>query len=340
MKYTYITALLGFVIIGCQDTIESKLPAIKPNVITEKTKFDSDDPAIWVNPKNPENSIVFGTDKQTDGAIYAFNLKGEIIEDKTIRNVARPNNVDVEYGFALNDSVQVDVLAYTEREKHQIRLFTVPDMKPIDGGGFKVFENETELDFKSPMGISLYKNKETNKLYAFVSRKTGPDGSYIHQYEIIVNSKGNPTAQLVREFGSFSGIKEIEAIAVDDKNGFVYYSDEQHCIKQYYADPEKGNKELACFGQGDFYDDTEGIAILHQANGESLIIVSDQGRGQFNIYNGESLNLEKQVNLSTLETDGCDVVATPLNAVFPNGLFVAMNDNKDFYFYDLNKILQ
>ncbi|WP_306420538.1 phytase [uncultured Tenacibaculum sp.] len=45
------------------------------------------------------------------------------------------------------------------------------------------------------------------------------------------------------------------------------------------------------------------------------------------------------VNLSTLETDGCDVTTLDLGEKFPSGLFVAMNDDKNFFFYDLHKIL-
>jgi len=32
------------------------------------------------------------------------------------------------------------------------------------------------------------------------------------------------------------------------------------------------------------------------------------------------------------------VVTVPLNDTFPNGMFVAMNDEKNFYFYDLGKL--
>ena len=59
----------------------SQLPAIAPDVITEKTPNDTDDPAIWINPDDASKSIVFGTDKETNGGIYAFDLDGKIIED-------------------------------------------------------------------------------------------------------------------------------------------------------------------------------------------------------------------------------------------------------------------
>ncbi|MEX0316248.1 MAG: phytase, partial [Allomuricauda sp.] len=227
-----LLSIIGF--ISCNN--KSTLPPIHPDIITETTINDTDDPAIWVNPDDASKSIVFGTDKETSGGIYAFDLDGKIIKDKSILNIKRPNNVDVEYGFQLNDSVSVDILAFTEREKQQIRVFSVPDMKPLDGGGFPVFEDETNMEQKLPMGISLYKSPQDSSVYAIVGRKTGPDGSYLYQYKLDSDSTG-VSSNLVRKFGAFSGQKEIEAIAVDDEKGLIYYSDEGVCIRKYYAEP-------------------------------------------------------------------------------------------------------
>lgn len=43
---------------------------------------------------------------------------------------------------------------------------------------------------------------------------------------------------LVRKFGTWSGKKEIESVAVDDELGFIYYSDEGVGVRKYAADPE------------------------------------------------------------------------------------------------------
>jgi len=336
MKQIRILLFLSILVLSCKQQAP-KLPAIAPDIITEKTPNDTDDPAIWIHPDDPSKSIVFGTDKETNGGIYAFGLDGKIIPEKSIKNMERPNNVDLEYGFQLNDSVAVDILAFTEREKQQFRLFSVPDMQPLDGGGFPVFEDETNLEQRLPMGISLYKSPKDSSIYAIVGRKTGPSGSYLYQYKLEMDSTG-VKANLVRKFGSFSGKEEIEAIVVDDEQGFVYYSDEGVCIKKYYAEPSMGNEEIACFGGEHFLRDIEGIAIAAYPKGEGFIIVSDQQRGQFNIFSRKDNRFIKAVNLSTTETDGCDVVTVPLSNAFPNGLFVAMNDQKDFYFYDLGKL--
>ncbi|WP_424003162.1 phytase [Maribacter sp. IgM3_T14_3] len=334
MKNISYLLVLTIVMVSCR---QSRLPKIIPDVITEFTLNDTDDPAIWVNPKNPAESIVFGTDKKTNGAIYAFDLNGKIIQDKTIRDIQRPNNVDIEYGFQLNDSTVTDILVFTEREKQQIRMFSVPDMKPLDGGGFKVFEDEELEENRLPMGVSLFKSPKDATVYAIVGRKTGPADGYLYQYTLIADSLG-VTSNYVRKFGKFSGVKEIEAIAVDDENGFVYFSDEGVCIKKYHAEPSMGNEEISCFGGEYFDEDIEGIAIASYTDGHGYLIVSNQQKGEFNIFDRETNAYITTVNLSTTATDGCEAVTVPLNDTFKNGLFVAMNDEKNFYFYDLKRL--
>ncbi|MCL6293791.1 phytase [Gaetbulibacter sp. 2012CJ34-3] len=309
---------------------------IRRQVATEKTIYDTDDPAIWINPNDASKSIVFGTDKNTNGAIYAFDLDGKIIEDKTIRGLKRPNNVDLEYGFKLNDSVKTDVIAFTERENKQIRLFSVPDMKPLDQGGFKVFEDAKIPEGNLPMGIALYKSPVTKKLYAIVGRKTGPKKGYLYQY-LLTSERLGVKAKLIRKFGAFSGQKEIEAIAVDDTEGYVYYSDEGACIRKYYAEPEKGDKELACFGGEFFKDDIEGIAIAKYED-RGFLIVSNQQAHTFNIFDLKTNAFVKELNLGTVETDGCDVTTANLGDKFPNGLFVSMNNKRNFFYHDLSKL--
>lgn len=334
MRTYFAFVIVAMILASCN---RSNLPAISPDIITEKTPNDTDDPAIWINRENPAESIVFGTDKETNGGVYAFDLQGKMIPAKSIKNIQRPNNVDIEYGFALNDSIKVDILVFTEREKQQIRLFSVPDMKPLDRGGFPVFEDATGFEENLPMGIALYKSPKDGIVYAIVGRKTGPLEGYLYQYMLKSDSLG-VGMELVRRFGKYSGQKEIEAIAVDDENGYVYYSDEGVCIRKYYAEPSRGNTEISCFGGDYFLEDIEGIAIATYDNGRGYIIVSNQQKGEFNIFSRDSNVFIKAVNLSTTETDGCEVVTFPLNNTFSGGLFVAMNDTKEFYFYNLGKL--
>lgn len=338
MKIKYLKTYVIFagfgIVLSCQTNI---LPEILPDIITEKSLHDTDDPAIWINYQSPEQSIVFGTDKDTDGAIYAYDLNGKIIESKTIRGLKRPNNVDIRQGVKINDSVSVDIMAFTEREREQIRIFSVPDMRSLDNGGFPVFTDETNPEFRLPMGISLYKSPKDGSLYTIVGRKDGPKEGYLYQYKIeYIDDKVSLT--LIRNFGNYSGKKEIEAIAVDDALGFVYYSDETFGIRKYYAEPDMGNAEISVFGGDTFKRDNEGIAIVALEGNKGYIVVSNQQAETFNVFSRDTNEFIKEINLSTKQTDGCDVVSLPLNNTFKSGLFVAMNNEQNFFFYDLAKL--
>ncbi len=318
---------------------DTVLAEVKPAVITEPVLFDSDDPAIWLNPQNPAQSLVIGTDKNEQGALYVFNLEGKIIPDKVVRGLKRPNNVDIVYGLVL-DGKPTDIAVTTERMTHRLRMFSLPDMKPVDHGGLEVFSGETGSEYRDLMGIAIYSAKDGKK-YAVVGRKNGPlTGGYLWQYLLGDDGTGQVKATLVRKFGEYSGKKEIESIAVDNELGYIYYSDEQAGVRQYYADPELGNKQLALFATTGFKADHEGISIYKLTATTGYILVSDQGANRFQVFSREgsksnpfSHPLLKVVPVAARQSDGSDVVALPLNQKFKHGLFVAMSDDKTFHFY-------
>jgi 3-phytase len=329
--------LLNF--ISCtRNGSDSTLEKIEPVVVTEKVKYDTDDPAIWIHPTDKSASLIIGTDKDPDGALYVFDLNGYIIPEKTVPNLKRPNNVDVEYGLKL-DGQSVDIAVTSERLTNSIRVLKVPEMVFIDNGGLPVFENQT---LRAPMGIALYKRPSDGAIYAIVGRKEGPTQGYLWQYRLQDDGTGRVRAEKLREFGQWSGKKEIEAIAVDDELGFVYYSDETVGVRKYHADPdaENADQELALFATSGFKDDHEGISIYDSGNGKGYILVSDQQANEFHLYTrGGSVNdphdhqLVQVVHLSTTESDGSEVTSVPLLPKFPKGLFVAMSDDKTFHYY-------
>lgn len=311
--------------------------ALKPTVTTEVVPNDTDDPAIWVNPADSTQVIVIGTDKhEKTGGLYAYDMDGKIINK--VVPLDRPNNVDIAYGLNFAGK-KVDVAVVTERGTNKIRVFSLPELKPLDNGGIPVFEGETE---KSPMGIALYTQADSagNKIYAVVGRKTGPTGRYLFQYEL-QDKDGVVVGNKVREFGSFLGGKEIEAIAVDNELGYVYYSDEGHGIHKYYADPAKGNEELAVFGLKDFKEDHEGIAIYKTSDSTGYIIASNQQNNSFNIYPREGDKGDPnqytriaEVPVSAIECDGADAISMPIGSKFPKGMLVAMSNGMVFHYYD------
>ncbi|WP_159477413.1 phytase [Dyadobacter sp. 3J3] len=318
---------------------ENEISVVEPLFVTDTVAHDSDDPAVWINPQDPAQSLILGTDKDQNGGLYVFDLEGKVQKEKVVQGLQRPNNVDVEYGLMLGGKL-TDIAVVTERFTHKLRIFSLPDMKPVDGGGLDVFVGQTKAGERDLMGIGLYKNK-SGKIYAIVGRKTGPtSGSYLWQYLLEDNGSGKVNATLVRKFGTYSGLKEIESIAVDDQLGFVYYSDEGKGVRKYYADPEKGNKELALFATTGFTEDHEGISIYKLTDTTGYILVSDQGANQFKIFdrqpNLDSTGMQKlfkTIKVKANHSDGSEMVSIPLNKNFRNGLFVAMSDNKTFHLY-------
>lgn len=347
LKYPIRFLLLSLPLLaaGCNQKITNTAAVavdsaiVQPVVVSEKVQFDSDDPAIWINPHDASKSLVIGTDKATEGGLYVFDLQGKIQHNLVVKGLKRPNNVDIAYGLVLNGKA-TDIAITTERFTHKLRIFSLPDLKPVDNGGLPMFEGETAPEFRDLMGISIYTSK-AGKMYAIVGRKTGPkDGTYLWQYLLTDDGTGHVKAELVRKFGQYSGKKEIEAIAVDNELGYIYYSDEQFGVRQYYADPEKGNQELALFATTGFKEDHEGISIYKTSATEGYILVSDQGANQFHIFNraGTAKNpyaheLLKIVKVAANHSDGSDVVNVPLNETFKHGLFVVMSDDKTFHYY-------
>jgi hypothetical protein len=170
-----------------------------------------------------------------------------------------------------------DLAVLTERQASAIRIYAIDAAGRLlrEAGAPRVFEGETG-DHAAPMGIALYRGRDGTP-YAIVGRKFGPLDAYLWQYSI----KPDFSLELVRKFGRFSGKGEIEAIAVDQEMGFVYYADEGAGIRKYYADPThpEAQRELGFFGRSGYHGDREGLAIHSTGPGAGYLISTDQIEG-------------------------------------------------------------
>ncbi|MCS6776864.1 MAG: phytase [Chloroherpetonaceae bacterium] len=314
-----------------------------PVLATQPVSTDPDDPAIWVHPDRPERSLLLGTNKTAapDGALYVFDLRGRVRQ--VIRGLDRPNNVDVEYGLRLNGQ-PVDIAVVTERLQRRLRVYRISprtgQLQDITSfGNTQVFTGEPG-EQGAPMGIGLYRRPKDGAIFAIVSRKEGPTEGYLWQYRLQDDGRGRVAAVLVRKFGRFSGRGEIEAIAVDDPPGYVYYADEGDGIHKWYADPDHpdADRELAHFGKTGFQGDREGIAIYAQADGTGYVLCTDQlpGNSAYHLFRREGEPGNPHDHSRTIrivlggadETDGLDATAVPLGRAFPGGLIIAMNSGK------------
>jgi 3-phytase len=337
-----VAALGALATLGCEPAQPPAAPdAVQPVVVTEPTRHDTDDPAIWLHPTDRAQSLVIGTDKDTDGALYVYNLDGKIV--RRVGDLKRPNNVDVAYGFSLGGK-PTDLAVTTEREMKRLRVFAVPEMRAVDRGDLTVFGGDAA---RAPMGVALYRRPRDGALFAIVGGKGGPAEGYLAQYRLSDDGTGQVKMDLVRQFGRYSGKKEIEAIAVDAELGYVYYSDETFGVRKYAADPDApdAGRELAVFGTSGYASDHEGISIYKFPDGTGYVLVSDQQANRFRIYRREGEPgrphehvLLKTVPVAALESDGSEVTSEPLGPRFPHGLFVAMSNGRVFHFYDWAQI--
>ena len=346
--------ILGVCFCAACGSSDSSPTDIAPAVQTAQVADDPDDPAIWIHPTDPASSLIIGTNKvqAPNGAIVVFGLDGAIRQ--TVGGLDRPNNVDIEYGLKVGDET-IDIAVATERLKGQLRVFRITR----DGSGIndvtahgqtRVFDGRAG-EQAAPMGISLFRRTRDGAIFAIVAPKSGPRIGYLGQYRLEDDSHGRVKTTFVRYFGGFSGVGEIEAVAIDDSLGYVYYADEGNGIHKYHADPNhpEADKELAHFGQTGFRADREGVAIYERQDGTGYIICTDQidGNSEYHFYRREGEpgrphdhgRLLKIVRGGADGTDGLEATSRPLGMRFPAGAMFAMNSNgRNFLIYDWQDI--
>jgi 3-phytase len=319
----------------------SKALEIEAEYSTAALSNDPDDPAIWVHPTDSSRSLIIGTMKVASpaGAIVVFGLDGQIRQ--VISGIDRPNNVDVEYGFRFGGRT-IDIAIATERLKRQLRVFRIDpaEGRLVDLGGIPVLEGQ-KGEAGAPMGISLYRRDRDAAIFAIVAPKEGPRDGYLWQYRLL-EAGGRIGASFVRRFGRFSATtvreeNEIEAVAVDDDLGYVYYADEADGIHKWHADPDHPGaaRELAHFGRSGFRGDREGIAIYALSDGTGYIVSTDQidEDSEYHVYPREGTRENPHDHSREIAvfrggadaTDGLEISARALGPGLPNGVMIAMN---------------
>jgi 3-phytase len=321
--------------------------ALGPVLASAPVPDDADDPAVWVNRRDPERSLVLGTNKAAapSGALYAFGMDGAVRQ--VVAPLDRPNNVDVEYALR-TPTGPVDIAVVTERLQSRLRVYRVSEqgLAPLDNGqGVPVLDGETG-EAAMPMGIALYRRPRDGAIFAIVAPKTGGTVNYLWQYRLVADpSTGVVHGSLVRRFGAYSGMGEIEAVAVDDELGYVYYADEEYALRKWHADPDHRDAadELAVFGRTGFKQQREGLGIFRGRDGTGFLAASDQieGATEVRVFPREGTRGRPHdhgegtaIVTGADSTDGLDIVSSGLRGDLSGGLLVMMNSRgRNFQFY-------
>ena len=319
---------LGVEVAAGGPTAADDKPVVTPKAAVETevvpSKGDAaDDPAIWVHPDEPERSLVLGTDKK--GGLNVFALQGRRIQ--IVSDGARPNNVDVLYGFPLARGA-VDLAVAGTRSKagpgvafwridpvtcHFAELGPLPSFTVFNGG--------------EPYGSCIYRSSRDRAFYVFVTNKDGN----IEQYRLDPDGNSSIRAKLVRSFGVGS---TAEGCVADFDLGWLYIAEEKVGIWKYGAEPDSGSARslVARVGDHGIAADLEGLTIYYGSGSTGYLIASSQGANTFKVFEREGLNaFVLTIDPSggaigdVSETDGIDVTNVAMSPSFPRGLFVCQD---------------
>ena len=295
----------------------------------------ADDPAIWVNENDPSASWVVGTNKRRGLEVY--DLAGV---RRTRLDAGRVNNVDLRAVVPIAGEPTI-VVGGTNRTTDTIDVWAL-DAATGELTDLLAAPIPAELD--DPYGFCLYHNAAASVLYAIATDKAGGAA----QWRLAEAGDGKLAGELVRRIHTDT---QPEGCVADDATGMLYIGEEDVGIWRLDAAPDApaDAKELIATvrpeAEAESPDvasphrltaDVEGLAIYAPPDGkpeDGYLIASSQGnwtyvvfdrapphayRGTFRIAYGAVID-------GAGETDGIDVVATPVGRDYPRGLLVVQD---------------
>ncbi|MDY7005925.1 MAG: phytase [Cyanobacteriota bacterium] len=337
-----VTNFLGFSL-----DIDS-IPVVSPTVETPDTNrietgIDSDDPAIYVHPDNPNQSLVISTLK--DAGLAVYDLEGEVLQEISPDTPGdiRFNNVDIVYNFQIGDEA-VDLAVATDRandtlaiwsidpQTRQLTNITAADISDPEVSIFGIDDGE-----QTAYGLATYTNPNTGETYAYVSQA---DGDQIAQLELTSNEDGTVSATEVRRLdvpipeGGELDDAQVEGMVVDRESGILYVGQENFGIWKFDAEVDGSDEGTLVDEIGEnIQADVEGLTIYYGDNGNGYLLASSQGDNTFAVYEREGNNeyignffVGDFANIDGAEeSDGADVINVPLGNNYPNGLLVVQD---------------
>ncbi|MBP0000034.1 MAG: phytase [Cyanobacteria bacterium SID2] len=247
------------------DSIPAAVPTLETVgfVDDEDAPFagDSDDPAIWVNSDNPDNSLVIATAK--DGGLVTFDLNGNLLQRILPAGFGeiRYNNVDIVSDFDLGERT-VDLAIASDRENDTLAIWRIDEnsRELVDVTSPNILETIFGVDDgeQTAYGLTAYTEAETGIPYVFVSQG---DGNLLAQLELVANDEGQVSANLVRTLSlpvptGDPEDSQSEGLVVDvDRNVLYVALEEEVGLLKTDASPN-GNGEFTLVQAIDSGDET------------------------------------------------------------------------------------
>lgn len=294
---------------------------------SEIVDVDPDDPAIWVNPTDPLQSRVLGTDK--DFGLVVFDLQG-----KTLQKFpdGRLNNVDLR--TATLGGEEVTLVAASKREDNTIVFYTIAADGTVAHAPTFAFPGSPETIKLDIYGIGFYEDT-TGALSVVANFKTGD----VVQWTI----GGTPDAMTLTFARQWMIPSQPEGVVADDQLGYLYIGEEDGGIWRFDASPAGSTEGTLVDTVGSAclpVDDVEGMGVFSTGPDSGWLVVSAQGVNRYALYPRQPDADGKQACVGSFnivtgptdpvgETDGLEVASTALGPDFPAGLMVVQDDRNE-----------
>lgn len=287
----------------------------------------ADDPAIWINPADPAQSVIIGTQKQS--GLYVYDLDGKELQ---FLPDGRMNNVDLRNGFRLGGR-DVTLVTASNRTTKGISIYA---LDPATRKLTDVADGLQDTGLKDPYGLCMYRSAKTKKMYVFINQTDGK----MRQWELTPTPAGKVRAKLVRDLPFAT---QVEGCVADDETGMLYTGEEDVGIWREGAEPRGGPARSMLAKITDnpaLKDDMEGMSLYAMEGGKGYLVVSSQGNDSYAVFRREGDNayvgsFRIGANLAAgidgvSETDGLDVSSMAAGPNFPHGLMVAQDGRNVF----------
>lgn len=289
-----------------------------PAVGTPMGEDAADDPAIWVDPADPTQSRIIGTDKK--GGLYVYDLQANELQ---FLQAGLVNNVDLRDGFRFADGVAPIVVA-SDRDDQTIAVFRFDPVKRELQSQIAAIPST----FSEVYGICLFRT-QSGAMHVIATSAFGA----VKQWELTA-VEGGIDAKEVRSFdlGSIA-----EGCVADDATGSLFIAEENVGIWRLAADPSLGDMRTLIDKAGEgghLTADVEGLAIYDGPNRSGYLIASSQGSDEFAVYERTednayigSFKIGAGNGIDAVTgTDGLEVTSVSMGQEFPGGLVVVQDD--------------
>lgn len=290
-----------------------EIPALGETQAIGQAGDAADDPAIWVNPHNPAQSRILGTNKKA--GLHVYDLQGQELQRLP---VGRINNVDLRQNVMFTKQ-SLDMAVASNRDHNSLSLFS------IDRDGSVQHRGEIQTSLRDIYGLCLYQ-PQPDALHVIVNDKDGE----VQQLQIVQQGE-DFTARAVARWKLNS---QPEGCVADDTAQRLFIGEEDEGIWTINLRRSDSQPEQVMQAGGPLVADVEGMA-LYQRDGLNLLLVSSQGnnsylmldatppyalRGAFRI----GINAELGID-GVSETDGLDISNANLGGPWQEGLLVVQD---------------